>query len=171
MRRAEVLFLLAFVCAAAAAGELCAQEQPMQADAGAALVGDTFTLYADEASYDRERNLYEASGHVRVVQAGGRTLTADWMAFNGTTQIGVATGRVRIVDRQDVVVADFATVDLRSLVALAQNAELDTPGPGLQVRGERVQRTGVNTYSIENANFTTCRCPPGKKQRPWELDA
>jgi lipopolysaccharide assembly outer membrane protein LptD (OstA) len=69
------------------------------------------------------------------------------------------------------VVADFAAVDLRSLVALAQNAELDTPGPGFQVRGERVQRTGVNTYSIENATFTTCRCPPGNERRPWQLEA
>jgi lipopolysaccharide assembly outer membrane protein LptD (OstA) len=168
MRRAEALFLVACLCAAVAASRARGQE-PL--DLGASeLVGPTFTLNADEVSYDRERDLYEAAGNVRVVQEGGRTLTADWLAFNRTTQVGIATGHVRIVDRQDVVVADFAAVDLRSLVALAQNASLDTPGPGFQVRGERVQRKGVNTYSIENATFTTCRCEPGSGRTPWQIE-
>jgi lipopolysaccharide assembly outer membrane protein LptD (OstA) len=172
MRRAEVCFLVAFLCAAATA-ERGRGQQPLEPLdlGGEQLVGSTFTLTASEVSYDRKRDLYEAAGNVRVVQSAGRSLTADWVAFNRTTEVGIATGHVRIVDREDVVIADFAAVDLRSLVALAQNASLDTPGPGFQVSGERVQRKGVNTYAIENGRFTTCRCEPGSGRTPWQIEA
>src|SRR5262249_33926897 len=103
MRRAEAVFLVALACAALVAGRAFAQG-PADAGGGSQLVGPTFTLTADEVSYDRARDLYEAAGHVRVQHASGGTLNADWVAFNRTTQIGVATGHVRLVDRQDVVV-------------------------------------------------------------------
>jgi lipopolysaccharide assembly outer membrane protein LptD (OstA) len=169
MRRAEALFLVAWICAAFASAPTLAAE-PGDSDGREEIAGPTFVVRADEVSYDQKRDLYEAAGDVRVVQSGGRTLSADWLAFNRTTQVGIATGHVRIVDRQDVVTADFAAVDLRSLVALAQNASLDTAGPGFQVRGERVQRKGVNTYSIENGTFTACRCPPGTERTPWQIE-
>jgi lipopolysaccharide assembly outer membrane protein LptD (OstA) len=79
-------------------------------------------------------------------------------------------GNVRIVDRQDVVEADFSAIDLRSLVALASNASLDTPSPGVSIEGESIRRTGVNTYQVENGQFTTCRCVPDTQRRPWEIE-
>jgi lipopolysaccharide assembly outer membrane protein LptD (OstA) len=136
---------------------------------GSDLRGEGFTLEADAASYDQERDLYEASGNVRVVQEGGRTLQADWLVFNRTSRIGVAIGNVRLQDRQDVLVSDFAAIDMRSLVAVARNAELDNPTPGFAMQGETIRRTGVNTYEIEDGTFTTCRCEPPSPRRPWEI--
>ena len=93
MRRAEALFLVAWVCAAFASGRASAAE-PEISDDRPGVSGETFVVRADEVSYDQNRDLYEAAGRVRVVQTGGRTLSADWLAFNRTTQVGIATGHV-----------------------------------------------------------------------------
>jgi lipopolysaccharide assembly outer membrane protein LptD (OstA) len=130
-----------------------------------------FTLVADEVTYDGERDIYEATGNVRITQADGRVLTTDWIIFNATTRTGVATGDVRVVDAQNTVRAEFVAVDLNSTVSVAVRGSMDNPQPGFAVTGEVIQRTGVDTFEIENGTFTTCRCPPGGGRRPWEIEA
>ncbi|MGH7290360.1 MAG: LPS-assembly protein LptD, partial [Myxococcota bacterium] len=97
-------------------------------------------------------------------------LTTDWIIFNGTTRTGVATGDVRVVDAQNTVRAEFVAVDLDSTVSVAVRGSMDNPQPGFSVTGEVIQRTGVDTFKIENGNFTTCRCPPENSRRPWEIE-
>ncbi|MCH6561579.1 MAG: LPS-assembly protein LptD [Myxococcales bacterium] len=130
-----------------------------------------FTLHADEVSYEPKRELYEATGNVRVEQEGGATLTADWLVFNATTRVGVASGNVRIRDGEDTLVADFTTVDLDTLVAIATDATLDAGTPGFVVTGDPVHKTGTNTYQVDDASFTTCRCPPDGRCPPWDIEA
>jgi lipopolysaccharide assembly outer membrane protein LptD (OstA) len=133
-------------------------------------LGDApFTITADEISYEEEREVYEASGNVRVERLDGGSLSADWMAFSARTRIGVATGNVEIRDGLDTLTADFATVDLETLTAVATDATLDTPQTGFLVEAGAVRKTGRDTFEVERGNFTTCRCPPGER-RPWELD-
>ena len=43
-------------------------------------------------------------------------------------------------------------------------------GAGFAVRGEVIERTGVDTFHIEQGSFTTCRCPPESERAPWEID-
>ena len=136
----------------------------------AKLPAPEFVLVAKVVTYDSERDLYEASGDVRITQVDGRVLTADWVLFNGTTRTGVASGDVVIVDAQNTVRAQFMAVDLRSTVSVAMHGTMDNPSPGFQVRGEVIERTGVDTFQIERGNFTTCRCPPESERRPWEIE-
>lgn len=135
------------------------------------LAGAPFTLTADRVEYEQTRDLYEASGNVRVEQPGGATLTADWMAFNAVTRAGVATGNVRLQDGNDVLTADFAAIDLDTLEAVASGARLDVSDTGFVVEGSELRKTGENTYAVEAGTFTTCRCPPGQCRRPWEVGA
>ncbi|HTO69944.1 MAG TPA: LPS assembly protein LptD [Myxococcota bacterium] len=130
-----------------------------------------FVLTADVVHYDKERDLYEATGNVKIVQADGRTLTSDWALFNGTTRTGVASGNVVVVDAQNTVRAQFMAIDMNSTVSVGMNGTLDNPQPGVAVRGEVIQRTGIDTYRIENGTFSSCRCPPDSSRRPWEIQA
>jgi lipopolysaccharide assembly outer membrane protein LptD (OstA) len=50
------------------------------------------------------------------------------------------------------------------------HGSLDNPQPGFAVRGDIIERTGVDTFHIEQGSFTTCRCPPESERRPWEID-
>ena len=136
-------------------------------------LGDApFEIEADKLVYEQDRNVYEASGNVRVTQSEGRSLEADWVAFNADTRLGVAVGDVQIRDGQDVVRADFATVDFNTLTAMATRASVDAGSVGLVITGESVQRKDENVYSVRSATLTTCRCPPEPgKEQPWELHA
>ena len=89
--------------------------------------GIPFEISADQISYEQDRDLYEASGHVIVEQEDGGRLEADWVSFSAETQLGIATGHVRITEDGDTIEADFAAVDFSKLTALATMAALDTP--------------------------------------------
>ncbi len=128
-------------------------------------------IEADELVYEQARDIYEATGNVLIRQPDGATLEADWVTFNATTFIGVASGNVVLRQGDDVVRSQFATVDLRRTVAMATHATVDTPDPGFAFEGETVRKTGVNTYSLERAVFTTCRCQPDGTRRPWQIEA
>jgi len=135
------------------------------------LAESPITIDADELVFEEARDLYEAAGNVVVRHAEGRTLSADWITFSSQTRIGVAVGQVVLRDGDGIVRADFATVDFDSLTAMATRATLDSPSPGFVISGETIQRTGPNTYRVENGVFTACRCSPNESQRPWEITA
>jgi LPS-assembly protein len=78
---------------------------------------------------------------------------------------------MRLVDEQNTVRAEFVAVDLASTVSVAVRGSLDNPQPGFAVRGEVIERTGVDTFRIEQGRFTTCRCPPESSRAPWRSTA
>src|SRR5262245_2663118 len=173
MRRFAALLAASAVWLAAGVRAVGAQEPestkpPPPAEATPA---PEFTLTADTVNYDSERDLYEATGNVKIVQADGRVLTADWLVFNGTTRTGVASGDVVVSGAQNTVRAQFVAVDLRSTVSVALQGSMDNPTPGFVVNAEVIERTGVDTFEIERGNFTTCRCPPESERRPWAIEA
>ena len=138
---------------------------------GEGLADAPFTLNAEEVSYEPDRDTYEAAGNVRVEQEGGRGLSADWLAFNATTRVGIASGNVRIRDGEDTVSTEFAAVDLNTLVAIATHAVLDAGTSGFVIKADPIHKTGTNTYNLDNATFTTCRCPPESECTPWHIRA
>jgi lipopolysaccharide assembly outer membrane protein LptD (OstA) len=174
MRRLAALLVVSALVIAATAraqeAEPTKPPPPAELSPEAKLPAPEFVLTADVVTYDSERDLYEATGDVKVTQADGRVLTSDWLLFNGTTRTGVASGDVVIVDAQNTVRAQFVAVDLRSTVTVAMRGSMDNPVPGFLVHGEVIERTGVDTFQIENGTFTTCRCPPETERRPWELE-
>lgn len=131
-----------------------------------------FTIEADQVSYDESRKVYEASGNVRIEQKQtGRKLFADWVTFNPETGRGIAVGNVRIEGDGDVITAEFATVDLRSMQALATDATLVSDTRGFSIHGGTLERTGRDTYQIRQGRFTACRCAKPDARLPWELTA
>src|SRR5262245_50909772 len=143
MRRLRVLLVTGAVLLAAVPPEAGAQEveptappPPAEELAVVKLPEPEFTLVADEVTYESERDIYEATGNVRITQAGGSVLTTDWIVFNGTTRTGVATGNVRVVDEQNTVRAEFVAVDLESTVSVAVRGSMDNPQPGFVVSGD-----------------------------------
>src|SRR5262250_1867004 len=76
-------------------------EPPNLNDLSERLQGEPFELTADSLHYDIERELYVGRGNV-VIKQSGRTLKADWVAFNRKTGVGVASGSVQLEDQGDV---------------------------------------------------------------------
>ncbi len=127
-----------------------------------------FEITADQIDYDGRRQLYVASGHVRVDQAD-RSLQADWVAFSTETRIGVAEGGVELVDGEDVVDAEFMVFDLDSLRGMFFEGGLNAGSEGFRLRAKEMVRTGDDTFRLADGVFTTCRCPEEEAQPPWEI--
>lgn len=125
---------------------------------------------ADSIEHERERNLYIARGNVKIVQ-GARTLTADWVSFSNTTRKGVATGNVVVVEGPDKVNAQVLSFDIDTLRGTVFDGWVDSEGRGFRMAGAKISKTDAQKYEIEDAKFTTCRCPEGVAPDPWQIRA
>lgn len=130
---------------------------------------DPFEITADRIDYDGRRDLYVATGRVRVMQTD-RTLRADWVAFSTTTRIGVAEGAVELVDGRDVLQAEFMVFDVDSLRGMFFQGGFDAGSQGFKVRAKEMIRTGENTFSVRDGVFSTCQCEEGETL-PWQIHA
>lgn len=132
------------------------------------LADQPFTIQADEISYVPESEVYEAHGNVVISNPRGASVRADWVRFSAQTRLGLARGKVEIRDGDDLLTAEEAEVDLTRMTAKAVDATLDTPDTGFLVEAGSLEKTGDDTYEVEEGVFTTCRCAPGDR-RPWTL--
>ena len=153
------LAVLAWLVAAPAAAQI------LQPDLG----GDTgpFEISADSVEFETERQIYIARGNVRIGQQG-RVLTADWLAFSNATQQGVASGNVVVAEGGDRLFADVLHFEIDELKGIVFQGRLEAGGNDFVVVGDTMRKTGENQYEFEDATFTTCRCPEGKRE-PWTI--
>jgi lipopolysaccharide export system protein LptA len=128
-----------------------------------------FELSADQVEYERSRDLYIASGKVKIKQAE-RTLSADWVAFSNTTQRGVASGNVIISDGTDTLRTSFVEFDIATFEGVLFDARMDAESNQFRMSGTEIAKTGPQTYHFENGRFTTCQCDDGSRE-PWLIEA
>lgn len=128
---------------------------------------EPFEITADRIDYDGTRDLYVATGRVRVVQTG-RSLRARWLAFSTATRIGVAEGDVVLVDGGDRLEAAFMVFDVDTLQGMLFRGSVDAGSEGFRIRAAELIRTGENTFTTHDGVFSTCRCEPGERL-PWQI--
>lgn len=131
-------------------------------------MSEPFEITADVIRYEADRELYVAEGHVHILQQQ-RRLEADWVAFSKKTGIGVADGDVDLVDGADRLQSAFMVFDVETLQGTLYQVALDSGSDGFRMRAKEMIRTGRNTFTVDDAVFTTCRCEPGKRL-PWEIE-
>lgn len=159
----RAFFLAAFVLSIVLGGAAWAAS----ADERARL-SDPFELTADRVLFEAEGELYVAEGNVHVVQAD-RRLVARWVAYSRKTGVGVAEGDVVVVDGADRLDAAFMIFDIDTLQGTLFHVALDSGGDGFRLRAKEMIRTGRNTFVVDDAVFSTCRCEPGERL-PWQIE-
>jgi lipopolysaccharide assembly outer membrane protein LptD (OstA) len=127
-------------------------------------------LSADHLEFERARNLYVASGSV-VIRRGERRLRAEWVAFSPSTGRGVASGDVEVTDGRDTLRTRFVEFDIDDMLGVMFDARFDVPSGHLRMEGAEIAKTGDQTWSFEDATFTTCRCPDPGAEEPWKIRA
>jgi LPS-assembly protein len=130
---------------------------------------EPFELTADSLHYDIERELYIGRGNV-VIKQSGRTLRANWVAFNRKTGAGLASGNVQLEDAGDLVTADFVEFELETIQGVLHGARLESQTSRFRASAAEIAKTGANTYSFREGRFTTCRCPDPNETDPWVLE-
>lgn len=129
-----------------------------------------FDIRADSVELESERDVYVAEGDV-VIRQPGRTIRADWVAFSNRTRQGVATGNVVVEEGSDTLYADVLHFEVDELKGIVLDGTLYAGQDGFRLTGSEIRKVGDQEYELDEAEFTTCRCPEDTMRDPWTITA
>ncbi|CAB5147591.1 LPS-assembly protein LptD @ Organic solvent tolerance protein precursor [Olavius algarvensis associated proteobacterium Delta 3] len=118
-----------------------------------------WNLLADEIRYDEAVDRYIARGNV-IVSKGSLRISADEIRFDHRQMTIDATGNVTLSSGDDMLRASRVTMDLDREVGTLTDASIFFSQQHFYIRGQKILKTGKNTYSAERASATTCDGEP-----------
>ncbi len=120
-------------------------------------------IEADELSYDRDRQIYEAHGKVEV-KRGDLFLRADHGQLNMVTKDLLAWGNVLLREGEDVLECERLEINLDTRLGKVHQAKLFLKEQNFHITSREAEKLGENQYRIREGSFTTCDAvrPPWK---------
>jgi LPS-assembly protein len=112
-------------------------------------------LESDELSYDQLQDRYVARGNVQLSKPG-KKLTADEIQYDHKTQHAFARGHVVLTIGQDVLSGSYLEIDLNTQVGFVENANLFLKENNFHITGNKIEKTGEDTYHVDAATLTSC---------------
>ncbi|MEJ2158540.1 MAG: LPS assembly protein LptD [Desulfobacteraceae bacterium] len=145
------------LCAATgiAAGE------PLGSDADSS---QAWHVSADRIDYDQTRDAYTAVGNVAVTREG-RILNADRVQLNQKSRQAFAQGNVRLTSGDDVLSGKRLLLNLDTETGTLTEGTLFISKNHLYLSGQKIQKTGPQTYKADKVSITSCDGP----DPDWEL--
>jgi len=116
---------------------------------------EPWNITADEIYYDRNAEVYTASGNVIVFKTG-KKISADFIRFNRTTSTAYAKRNVVMNLGQDVIRGSAIDVDLKSETGVIYDGNVFLKENNYHISGDNIKKTGENTYTAEKATVSTC---------------
>ncbi|MEE8432466.1 MAG: LPS assembly protein LptD [Candidatus Desulfatibia sp.] len=112
-------------------------------------------INADEISYDKKLDQYIAKGNVAITK-NGKSLTADFVRFDQKTSKVVAVGHVIMTVGDDVLIGNRMEMDLETETGTVYNGTIFLKANHYYIRGDKIQKTGPDSYTAEKGCLTTC---------------
>lgn len=112
-------------------------------------------ITADEISFDKKTSQHIAKGNV-VVTKQDKRLTADFVRFDDKTMEVLAVGHAIMTVGEDVLVGDKMEMDLEAEIGTAYNGTIFIKENHFYIKGDKIQKTGKNSYAIAKGSLTTC---------------
>lgn len=128
--------------------------------------GTPWHIVADEVRYDQETDQYFASGNV-VITKENLKLSADRVHFKHDTMEVFADGHVMLISGKDILTGERMEMDLNNEVGVVFNGTVFVEQNHFYIRGNRLEKTGKDTYRAERATLTSC---DGEKPA-WKINA
>ncbi len=120
------------------------------------LPGDLpITITAERLWSNYQENSYTAKGNVTLAQGNFR-LRADSVTYSGNTGELTASGKVIVRMGSDVLEADKLTIMLKSATGVLHDGKLLLTRHNIYLEGKKLEKTGPDSYRIEEGSFTTC---------------
>ncbi len=136
------------VIALCVSGNIYAQDIKVPADAPVKIV-------ADNLAYDNDRDVYLAQGSV-VITYGDSVLTAASVEYNRKNNLATAEGGVLLKMAEDSLQGDKIVVNVEDKTGTAYNSKAFYARNHFYIKGDKIEKTGESTYSIEQPVATTC---------------
>ena len=145
------------------AGPLYARDMPFDSKDLQSLPID---IKAEKLFQDNQNNIFVAKGNAELHQ-GTRTLTADYIKYNITTQTAQAKGNVTLKEGSDIIRCDAFKIDFNSQIGEVHKADIFLKQDNFHISGKEIKKISENNYSVENGTITTCDGP----NPLWRIDA
>jgi LPS-assembly protein len=112
-------------------------------------------ISADTVNYDAATTTYHARGNV-IIEKQATRLAADEVAFNHQAMTASAAGHVVMTVGGDVLTGERVELDLNQETGVVHGGSVFLEENHFYIRGERIEKTGKDTYRAEKASITTC---------------
>lgn len=113
------------------------------------------TIEADSLSYDQARDVYAAEGNV-VITYGDGVMKAARVEFDRKNNFATAQGGAFLKMAEDSLSGDKIVVNVEDKTGVAFNARVFYARNHFYIRGDKIEKSGENTYVIEQPVATTC---------------
>lgn len=121
-------------------------------------------IEADSMDYDNIRDAYHAKGKVNI-NYGGASLFADDVELDNKNNVATAEGGALMKMGQDTLSGEKIVLNIENKTGAAYKANAFYSRNNFYVRGDKIEKTGDNTYYIKQPVATTCN---GDKP-DWEI--
>ncbi len=119
-------------------------------------------ITADNLTFDREMQSYNASGNVVIVQ-GSAVLKSDFAILDTVAGTASARGNVVVVDEGgNTLTSDSLQMDLRQKTAVIAKGRLFFKTENIHIAADNMYKTGPQTYYLDLATYTSCDCAEGE---------
>jgi LPS-assembly protein len=137
---------------------------PMVGEVGVKKGEGPVDIEADELTFEKETQTYEAHGQVEVSRED-LSLKADHARLNMATKELVAWGNVLLREGEDVIECQRLEVNLDTRLGRIHQARLYLKDQNFHITGQEVMKLGENHYRIREGSLTTCDA----KRPPWKF--
>ena len=110
---------------------------------------------AARITYDKTADEFTATGDVQILR-GQERLSADVIRFNRNTMRAHAAGHVRLVAGGDRLTGDRLDINLSNGTGTLYNGLVFIEKSHFYLKGEKIKKTGKDTYEINRAGLTSC---------------
>ncbi|OGP67797.1 MAG: hypothetical protein A2W27_06535 [Deltaproteobacteria bacterium RBG_16_44_11] len=112
-------------------------------------------IEADSMDYDYSSDKYNAQGNV-VINYSNIVLTADDVELDNKNKIATAQGNALLKMGEDTLRGDKIVFNIENKTGIAYKGQAFYARNHFYVRGDKIEKTGENTYFIEQPRATTC---------------
>jgi LPS-assembly protein len=144
--------------------------QPVQA---AETLSSPWQITADRIENFKEPERIIAEGNVILNRLAGSeddtmVIKADWVEYEVEQGAIAARGNIIISSRGDEIKADEARINLNKQTGTLLETSLFFKDNEMYFTGKRVEKTGEQTYHLENGWISSCKKTEGKSV-PWAI--
>jgi LPS-assembly protein len=112
-------------------------------------------ISADTVDYDATTTTYHARGNV-IIEKQATRLVADRVSFNQKAMTASAAGHVVMTAGSDVLTGDRLELNLDEETGVVHDGSVFLKQNHFYIRGERIEKTGKDTYRAEKGSVTSC---------------
>lgn len=116
-------------------------------------------IEADEVNYDDDQGHYLAKGHV-TISKGDVRLSGDFVRFDHKSMKALAIGNVVMAAGEDVLIGNSIEIDLATQTGTIYQGSVFIKQNHFYIKGEKLQKTGKDSYSAEKASVSSCDGQP-----------